>query len=362
MTVELAVPDPRYAPVPVGWCEMVAEPVIEAAESFDELDEIEGKLLAVMALVESTRRDATEFQKGLLCTYARKGELAGPGGQGRRTDLNAHVKVPEHTSAMTVTRWRKIAEHWRNFLRKHVFYTDDPRKLSQTFLLKLVKEKYGDGPATIRVAEGTDDQHGDGWTMLYGKAAERAADIEPGSVDLILTDPPYPKEELPRYGELAVLAARLLKHQGVLLAYAGNLYEPEIYRLMEHPDLHFGWAFTLLMDEGSQSRIMGRHIVQGAKHILAYSKGPWPSGAWMFDPIRNPNREKNMYEWQQGEEPARVLIEQFTPEGAVVLDPFVGVGTFGMAALATGRQFIGVELDSGRYATAADRLRSHLAH
>ncbi len=44
------------------------------------------------------------------------------------------------------------------------------------------------------------------------------------------------------------------------------------------------------------------------------------------------------------------------PEGATVLDPYMGSGTTGIACLRTGRNFIGVEKDPKHFATAAARL------
>jgi len=44
------------------------------------------------------------------------------------------------------------------------------------------------------------------------------------------------------------------------------------------------------------------------------------------------------------------------PEGATVLDPFMGSGTTGIACLRTGRNFIGIELDPKYYAIACERM------
>ncbi len=49
------------------------------------------------------------------------------------------------------------------------------------------------------------------------------------------------------------------------------------------------------------------------------------------------------------------------PEGALVLDPFMGSGTTGLAALRTGRRFVGVEIDRGHFETAVRRIRAELA-
>jgi len=46
------------------------------------------------------------------------------------------------------------------------------------------------------------------------------------------------------------------------------------------------------------------------------------------------------------------------PEGATVLDPYMGSGTTGIACLRTGRNFIGIELDPNHYQTACDRIEA----
>jgi site-specific DNA-methyltransferase (adenine-specific) len=44
------------------------------------------------------------------------------------------------------------------------------------------------------------------------------------------------------------------------------------------------------------------------------------------------------------------------PEGATVLDPYMGSGTTGIACLRTNRNFIGIEKDAAHFATACARL------
>jgi DNA modification methylase len=48
------------------------------------------------------------------------------------------------------------------------------------------------------------------------------------------------------------------------------------------------------------------------------------------------------------------------PEGATVLDPYMGSGTTGIACIRTGRKFIGIEIDAGHFATARARLENEL--
>lgn len=53
----------------------------------------------------------------------------------------------------------------------------------------------------------------------------------------------------------------------------------------------------------------------------------------------------------------RYLCRLVTPPGGVVLDPFMGSGSTGRAAVAEGFQFIGIELDPDYAAIAERRIR-----
>ena len=70
----------------------------------------------------------------------------------------------------------------------------------------------------------------------------------------------------------------------------------------------------------------------------------------------SPKREKDRFEWQQSTAPAAELIERLVPANGLVVDPFTGPGTFGLAAIEMGRRFLGVELDQARYHEARQVL------
>lgn len=50
------------------------------------------------------------------------------------------------------------------------------------------------------------------------------------------------------------------------------------------------------------------------------------------------------------------LIKLFSPEGAIICDPFLGSGTTGVACLNTNRRFIGIELNPEYYEMAKKRI------
>ena len=52
------------------------------------------------------------------------------------------------------------------------------------------------------------------------------------------------------------------------------------------------------------------------------------------------------------------ILLDFTNEGDVVLDPFMGSGTTGVAAVRLGRRFIGIEKDPRYFAIAKARIEA----
>ncbi len=52
----------------------------------------------------------------------------------------------------------------------------------------------------------------------------------------------------------------------------------------------------------------------------------------------------------------RWLCRLVTPPNGLILDPFMGVGSSGAAALALDRRFIGIELEPDFFAAAQARL------
>lgn len=55
------------------------------------------------------------------------------------------------------------------------------------------------------------------------------------------------------------------------------------------------------------------------------------------------------------------LVNQFSAEGELVCDPFMGSGSTGIACIRTNRRFVGIEKDPTHYATALERIKNELA-
>ena len=72
------------------------------------------------------------------------------------------------------------------------------------------------------------------------------------------------------------------------------------------------------------------------------------------------NKEKRVHPTQKPIPVMRWCIEMLTEKGDTILDPFMGSGTTGVAAVQTGRRFIGIEIDPDYYEIAKKRIKEAL--
>jgi hypothetical protein len=198
------------------------------------------------------------------------------------------------------------------------------------------------------------NKSGDTWEMRHGDFRKMLADLEPGSVDAIITDPPYPDEFLDLWADLADIAAKILRPGAPLIAWSGQYRLQQVLNHLCGP-LTYQWTICLDLP-GSNGRFRGPNFIQTWKPIIVATNGTWGPHDWFRDRVTSPHKDQDVYEWQQNPEPAADLIERYVPEGGLIVDPFTGVGSFGAAAMATGRRFLGVEIDEGRYAESRQRL------
>ena len=71
---------------------------------------------------------------------------------------------------------------------------------------------------------------------------------------------------------------------------------------------------------------------------------------------RKDRGEGNSHPTVKNTELMRWLCRLVTPPGGTVLDPFAGSGSTGLAALAEGLGFVGIERDPAYFRIAQDRL------
>ncbi|MGN0807860.1 MAG: DNA (cytosine-5-)-methyltransferase [Candidatus Coproplasma sp.] len=77
----------------------------------------------------------------------------------------------------------------------------------------------------------------------------------------------------------------------------------------------------------------------------------------VFETSTVSGNEKTNHPTQKSLELMREIIKIHTNAGDTVLDPFMGSGTTGVAALAEGRKFIGIEVDSDYFELSKERIK-----
>jgi site-specific DNA-methyltransferase (adenine-specific) len=196
--------------------------------------------------------------------------------------------------------------------------------------------------------------HYEGADLRFGDCATVLDDLE-GQVDLIVCDPPYVTEFLPVWSVLSSVAARILKPDGLLLAYTGQIHLPAVMGMLAE-SLDYHWVFVL-NHAASRARCYARFIEQSWKPLLAYTrKGCNRREIWISDVIQGSGREKELHQWQQGEGEVAFLIDRLTLPGYLVVDPFLGSGTTAAAAVKLRRRFIGCDINPGAVAITQERL------
>lgn len=205
------------------------------------------------------------------------------------------------------------------------------------------------------------------------------------SIDLIVTDPPYkvtPKGCAGNSGGMMIkkefMQGKIFKHNDIKPID----YIPEFYRLLKdgshcyimtnHVNLQemlnvavdcgFKFIKSLVWNKGN--KIMGHYYMSQFEYILFFRKGKGKkiNKCGTADILNVPNKKtkdengKNLHDTEKPVELMKILVENSSQVGELVLDPFVGVGATAIACKELDRQCIGVELDEHYYNIAVNRI------
>jgi DNA modification methylase len=195
-------------------------------------------------------------------------------------------------------------------------------------------------------------------TILYGEFQEVLKSIPDNSIDLIFTDPPYAEKHLDLVKDLFLLASRVLKPSGYLAIMYGQNHLDEFFKVFEscnsnnkgnNTKLRYYWTIAIHMPDG-QELFYPKNAIIRWKPIFIFQKEPFIVLEHRFeDYISRPKPNKDVHEWKQDLESAIHVINSFSNEGSVVLDPMVGTGTTIEASLMLKRRCIVVEKDEELY-------------
>ncbi len=211
--------------------------------------------------------------------------------------------------------------------------------------------------------------------------------INNNSIDLIVTDPPYKTTKRGNSGNAGGMCRNKLFSKGVVFK-ENNIkpeeYMPEFFRILKdgshcyvmtnHVNLQHmintatevGFKFVKCLIWNKGNKIMGQSYMNQFEYILFLRKGKHKkiNNCGTSDILSVPNKKdkdengKNLHDTQKPVELMKILIENSSQEGEIVLDPFMGIGSTGVACINTNRNFIGIELDENYYNIAKDRIEN----
>jgi DNA modification methylase len=93
--------------------------------------------------------------------------------------------------------------------------------------------------------------------------------------------------------------------------------------------------------------------------VAFFSAGPYEIRTTIVDALMAEGRGEKApgdHPWQQTVGPFARLVEMAAKPGELVVDPFIGSGTTALACQATGRRFLGSDVDAGAVSLAIERL------
>lgn len=215
--------------------------------------------------------------------------------------------------------------------------------------------------------------------LKKGDCLELIKDIPDGSVDLVLTDPPY--------GISYKTNHRKDKHHDFCSVIQNDenaemflKLTKEIFRVMKENS--GGFVFACWKNFGDffyELKNNGFHI----KNIIIWDKGNWTAGdlkgafgsqyeivifftkgrplirGKRYSDIWRFKRVVGLKQVHQNQKPVELLeraIQAFSDENDTILDCFMGSGSTGVACVNTGRNFIGIELDDHYFSIAKERI------
>lgn len=221
--------------------------------------------------------------------------------------------------------------------------------------------------------------------LYNGNCLDFLRTLKDMSVDLIITDPPYRTTPRGNAGNSGGMLQSKLNKQGMVFEH--NDIEPqdyadEFYRLLKegghcyimtnHVNLinmlnsftHAGFHFIKSLIWKKDNKIMGGFYMSQFEYILFFRKGVGIqiNNCGTSDILEVPNVKhkdidgNNLHDTEKPVELMQILVENSSNPNEVVLDPFMGIGSTGIAALQTGRSFIGAELDKHYFDVAEQRL------
>lgn len=350
-----------------------AKNAIELAKTVQEVKEIRDKAITLQELAKRQKR-GLHVQNAVaeIRLYAERKA----GGILKETELNKGVRMEgtrrlhdETTvklndvgiSKRDSSNWQRISDIPEDqFIESIEVYKEKEKEITTNAFLDIAREiKTKDKRREMDAAGKKIQITNEFIDFRLGDFKEALADVPDNSIDLIITDPPYPEKYLHLYEQLSKFANDKLKPSGFCVAYAGQYFLPEVIERMNKSLIYY-WVFCLY-HKGGTKIVHGRYIMNRWKPILIYQKEPVKKiDSVIQDYVISEQSEKQEHEWQQSISGISELIKYFSNIGDMILDPFVGGGTTLCCAVKLKRKCIGAEIDEKTYNIAKARLKECL--
>ena len=222
------------------------------------------------------------------------------------------------------------------------------------------------------------------WQIIHGDCREVLPTL--GQVDHVITDPPFEKEahtlqrRVKRSGgvmeiealsfsaitqvermEISAEIARLAKRWAIVFSQVEAVMEWQ--RALTTTNELAARRIGVWVKPDAMPQFSGDRPGMGYESIVfAHRKGrsKWNGGGRVavFTHNKNTPGGAHHHETQKPLPLMLELVELFTDPDDLVLDPFCGSGTTGVACLRLGRRFIGIERDEKYAAVARERLEA----
>ena len=202
----------------------------------------------------------------------------------------------------------------------------------------------------------------DGITIYHARCEDVLPDIDPATVDLLLTDPPYGinldtdnrgltrggRSHAPVAGDSQRFDPSGLLLFGTCVLFGANLYAHSLPErgswLVWDRDIVSGFAHR------SQAELAWTNAFNGGVRLC---RVPWDGN----HRVRLEPATAFVHPTQKPVALMRWIIDRWTKPGDLVFDPYMGSGPVAQACHELGRRYIGIELVEDYCAVAVTRLR-----
>lgn len=227
--------------------------------------------------------------------------------------------------------------------------------------------------------------------LVCGDCYETLDDLEKGSFDLVITDPPYRIESSGggiyvsleggvdnKYGRKHASSIERLDKLGCLEFAPTELLEA----LRKKMDRFYGYFFCnktlvpeyldfavankmsfeiLVMGKTAPIPARNNHFLPDTEYcVMIRQGGTYFASDCTFDDYRKvymvSRIRDRVHPAQKPVEFLERMVRVSCPKGGTVLDPFMGSGSTGVACVRNGREFIGVERDPEFFKAAEERI------